>query len=73
MNAAWMDSSVRRFQAAHINVMLGLGEEIQAPVLRDVHAMGLKEIAQQVRQLLLCVYLCVSVSHPVTADSCCCS
>ena len=53
MNSAWMDTSVRRYESAHINVMLGLGEQIQAPVLKDVHTLGLRDIARQVQQCLV--------------------
>ena len=67
MNAAWMDSSVREYEKSHINVMLGLGEHIQAPVLRDVHSMGLKDIAGQV-----CGWRVSLVSVMLTNRLCCC-
>jgi pyruvate dehydrogenase E2 component (dihydrolipoamide acetyltransferase) len=49
VNAAWMDSFVRQYQQVDINVVsTSVDGATSAPVLRDVHSMGLSQIAAQV-------------------------
>lgn len=48
MNAAWMDSFVRQYDQVDINLVIGEGSSLQAPVLRNVGARGLSSISQEV-------------------------
>jgi pyruvate dehydrogenase E2 component (dihydrolipoamide acetyltransferase) len=49
VNAAWMDSFVRQYHQVDINVVSTSVDGVtSAPVLRDVHSLGLSQIAAQV-------------------------
>lgn len=51
VNSSWMDSFVRRYDQVDINMVVGSGNETTVPVIRDVGAIGLKQLAQRRRQL----------------------
>jgi pyruvate dehydrogenase E2 component (dihydrolipoamide acetyltransferase) len=47
VNAAWMGDFVRVYDAVDMNVVVGSGDELYTPVLRDVGRRGLKAIAKE--------------------------
>jgi len=47
-NASWMDSFVRVYDSVDINVVVGNGSSLYAPVIRDVGRKGLKAVADDV-------------------------
>lgn len=49
VNGSWMESFVRRYEQVDINVIMGAGAGLSTPVLRNVSAMGLTQIASKVR------------------------
>lgn len=50
VNAAWMDSYVRQYEQVDVNLIVGEGSSLRAPVLRDVGAKGLSRISEEVRR-----------------------
>ena len=48
MNAAWMDKFVRRYEQVDINLVMGTGQGLLTPVLRDVGSRGLKSISNEI-------------------------
>jgi len=44
-NASWMDSVVRVYDSVDINVVMGSGDNLIKPIIRDVGAKGLKSIS----------------------------
>lgn len=46
-NAAWMDAHVRVYDAVHMNVVLGAGDDLATPVLENVQAKGLAAISSE--------------------------
>jgi pyruvate dehydrogenase E2 component (dihydrolipoamide acetyltransferase) len=44
-NASWMDSFVRVYDSVDINVVVGNGSTLYAPVIRDVGSRGLKAVS----------------------------
>jgi pyruvate dehydrogenase E2 component (dihydrolipoamide acetyltransferase) len=48
VNAAWMDSFVRKYDQVDINFLIGAGDKLSAPVLRDVNRLGLSAISKSV-------------------------
>lgn len=47
-NASWMDSFVRVYDSVDINVVVGNGSSLYAPVIRDVGRRGLKAVSDDV-------------------------
>jgi pyruvate dehydrogenase E2 component (dihydrolipoamide acetyltransferase) len=47
VNAAWMDSHVRVYDSVDMNVVLGAGDSLVAPVLANVSRKGLAAISQE--------------------------
>lgn len=52
VNAAWMDSFVRQYEQVDINLIVGEGASLRAPVLRNVGTRGLSSISQEVKSAL---------------------
>mmetsp|Transcript_20641 Transcript_20641/g.34726 ORF Transcript_20641/g.34726 Transcript_20641/m.34726 type:complete len:465 (-) Transcript_20641:867-2261(-) len=50
VNAAWMDSFVRQYEQVDVNLIVGEGSSLRAPVLRNVGAKGLSRISEEVRR-----------------------
>lgn len=48
VNASWMETFVRRYHQVDINVVMGSGAGLVAPVIRDVGSKGLGSIASEV-------------------------
>jgi pyruvate dehydrogenase E2 component (dihydrolipoamide acetyltransferase) len=46
-NASWMDSVVRVYDSVDINVVIGSGDSLYTPVLRDCASKGLKSISKE--------------------------
>lgn len=46
-----MDTFVRQYKSFNVNVMVGVGDGLVAPVVRDVGGRGLKAISDDVRAL----------------------
>jgi pyruvate dehydrogenase E2 component (dihydrolipoamide acetyltransferase) len=46
-NASWMDSFVRVYDSVDINVVVGNGSSLYAPVIRDVGRKGLKAVSDE--------------------------
>ncbi|CAN0507377.1 unnamed protein product, partial [Ectocarpus sp. 12 AP-2014] len=51
VNASWMDTFVRQYNSFDVNVMVGVGDGLVAPVVRDVGRRGLKAISSDVKAL----------------------
>lgn len=51
VNAAWMDKFVRRYEQVDINLVMGTGQGLLTPVIRDVGSRGLKSISSEVEAL----------------------
>lgn len=51
VNASWMDTFVRQYNTFDVNVMVGVGDGLVAPVVRDVGGRGLKAISNDVKAL----------------------
>jgi pyruvate dehydrogenase E2 component (dihydrolipoamide acetyltransferase) len=49
VNASWLETKVRVFHRCDINVVVGIGDGMAAPVILDVGAKGLVAIAEEVR------------------------
>lgn len=47
-NASWMDSFVRVYDSVDINIVVGNGSSLYAPVIRDVGRRGLKAVSDDV-------------------------
>lgn len=47
-NASWLDSFVRVYDSVDINVVVGNGSSLYAPVIRDVGRKGLKSVSDDV-------------------------
>ena len=48
VNAAWMDSFVRRYDQVDVNLVMGTGAGLLTPVIRDTGALGLKAISKEI-------------------------
>ena len=46
-NAAWMDSHVRVYDAVHMNVVVGAGDDLATPVIENVQAKGLAALSSE--------------------------
>lgn len=54
VNASWMETKVRVYDRCDINVVVGVGDGMAAPVLLDVGSKGLKTISDEVSNALEC-------------------
>jgi pyruvate dehydrogenase E2 component (dihydrolipoamide acetyltransferase) len=50
-NAQWHDGFVRRFNAVHLGVAVAVDDGLITPVVKNAHAMGIAQIAAEVREL----------------------
>lgn len=46
-NASWMDSAVRVYDSVDMNVVVGTGDNLYTPVIRDCGSKGLKSISDE--------------------------
>ena len=46
VNASWLDGVVRQYQRVDVNLVVGVGEGLRAPVLIGVEDMSLKEVSE---------------------------
>ena len=46
VNASWLDGVVRQYQRVDVNLVVGVGEGLRAPVLIGVENMSLKEVSE---------------------------
>lgn len=51
VNGAWMDTFVRRYDQVDVNLVMGSGAYVAAPVLKDVGSLGLNALSQQITSL----------------------
>ncbi len=51
INASWQDTVIRRYGRVHIGVAVAVEEGLITPVVRDAHAKGVAQIAQEVKEL----------------------
>lgn len=51
INASWMDTFVRRYEQVDINVVMGGGSFVAAPVVKNVCAKGLSSISDELNNL----------------------
>ena len=51
VNASWMDTFVRQYNTFDVNVMVGVGDGLVAPLVRDVGGRGLQAISSEVKAL----------------------
>eukprot|EP00596_Hydrurales_sp_CCMP1899_P003906 CAMPEP_0119033990 /NCGR_PEP_ID=MMETSP1177-20130426/1057_1 /TAXON_ID=2985 /ORGANISM="Ochromonas sp, Strain CCMP1899" /LENGTH=447 /DNA_ID=CAMNT_0006991157 /DNA_START=280 /DNA_END=1620 /DNA_ORIENTATION=+ len=48
VNGAWMDTFVRRYDQVDINLIMGTGQGLLTPLVRDAGSKGLKGISQEI-------------------------
>ena len=48
VNASWMDTFVRRFDQVDINLVMGSGNGLVTPVVKDVQGKGLSSISKEI-------------------------
>ena len=51
VNGSWMDTFVRRYDQVDINLVMGTGDGLITPVIRDVGGKGVSQIAAEVNAL----------------------
>lgn len=51
-NASWMDSVVRVYDSVDLNVVVGSGEDVYTPVLRDCGSKGLRAISKELKDAM---------------------
>eukprot|EP00526_Cylindrotheca_closterium_P011321 CAMPEP_0113626286 /NCGR_PEP_ID=MMETSP0017_2-20120614/13594_1 /TAXON_ID=2856 /ORGANISM="Cylindrotheca closterium" /LENGTH=480 /DNA_ID=CAMNT_0000536461 /DNA_START=141 /DNA_END=1583 /DNA_ORIENTATION=- /assembly_acc=CAM_ASM_000147 len=54
-NASWMDSVVRVYDSVDINVVVGTGDKLYSPVIRDCGAKGIKGISDELNAAVTAV------------------
>ena len=54
-NASWMDSVVRVYDSVDVNVVVGTGDNLYTPVIRDCGAKGLKGISDELNAAVTAV------------------
>lgn len=52
VNASWMDTFVRQYNTFDVNVLVGVGDGLVAPLVRDVGGRGLQAISSEVKALV---------------------
>lgn len=56
VNASWMETFVRRYDQVDINLVMGSGSRLAAPVLRDVGSRGILSISDEIAELESSLY-----------------
>jgi pyruvate dehydrogenase E2 component (dihydrolipoamide acetyltransferase) len=51
VNGSWMDSFVRRYEQVDINLIMGSGDGLVTPVIRDVGGKGLQSLSSELTDL----------------------
>ncbi len=51
VNASWMDTFVRRHDSVGLNILVGYGKKLSAPLIKSCHTRGVKSIADERRRL----------------------
>ncbi len=51
VNASWQENVIRRYGRVHIGVAVAVEDGLITPVIRDAHAKGIAQIAQEVKEL----------------------
>jgi len=51
VNASWQENVIRRYNRVHIGVAVAVEDGLITPVIRDAHAKGIAQIAQEVKEL----------------------
>jgi pyruvate dehydrogenase E2 component (dihydrolipoamide acetyltransferase) len=51
VNGAWMDTFVRRYEQVDINLVMGTGDGLITPVIRDVGSKGVSQLADELHTL----------------------
>ena len=51
VNGSWMDTFIRRYDQVDINLVMGTGEGLITPVIRDVGGKGINQIAEELNAL----------------------
>lgn len=49
VNSSWMETVVRTYSRCDINVVVGVGDGLVAPVVEDIGGKGIKSISDEVR------------------------
>lgn len=52
VNSSWQGESIRRFKVAHVAVAVAIPDGLITPVVRNAHALGVREIAKQTKDLI---------------------
>ena len=55
VNASWMDSAVRLYDSVDMNVVVGTGDKLYTPVIRDCGTKGLKAISDELHSAVSAV------------------
>jgi pyruvate dehydrogenase E2 component (dihydrolipoamide acetyltransferase) len=54
-NASWMDSVVRVYDSVDMNIVVGTGDKLYTPVIRDCGAKGIKAISDELNAAVVAV------------------
>lgn len=49
VNSSWMETVVRAYSRCDVNVVVGVGDGLVAPVIQDIGSKGIKSISDEVR------------------------
>jgi pyruvate dehydrogenase E2 component (dihydrolipoamide acetyltransferase) len=52
VNSSWQGETIRRYRAAHVAVAVAIPDGLITPVVRNAHALGVREIARQTKDLI---------------------
>jgi len=52
VNSSWMETFVRMYHRVDINIMVGVGDGLVAPVIRDAGGKGMKAISDEIRGMV---------------------
>ncbi len=52
VNSSWQGETIRRFKAAHVAVAVAIPDGLITPVVRNAHALGVRDIAKQTKDLI---------------------
>ena len=55
VNASWMDSAVRVYDSVDMNVVVGTGDQLYTPVIRDCGIKGLTAISEELNNAMMAV------------------
>jgi pyruvate dehydrogenase E2 component (dihydrolipoamide acetyltransferase) len=67
VNASWMDSVVRVYDSVDINIVVGSGDALYTPVIRDCGSLGVKSISDAVSRAMKVLEHSENVANELSA------